>query len=72
MCSNEMIECIVRCMVTIEQSSRRKGDDLVSAAQVDADPSSRKRVALRSEQDIARMTGRSNIVSKARPWPPKS
>ncbi len=34
--------------------------------QVDADPSSRKRVAaLRSEHDIARMTGRSNIVSKA-------
>lgn len=32
--------------------------------QVDADPSNRKRVALRSEHDIARMTGRSNIVSK--------
>ncbi len=39
-------------------------------AQVDADPSSRKRVALRSEQDIARITGRSNIVSKASIWPP--
>ena len=32
--------------------------------QVDADPASAKRAALTSELDIARMQGRSNIVSK--------
>ncbi len=31
---------------------------------MDADPSSRARAALTSELDIARMAGRSNIVSK--------
>ncbi len=35
-----------------------------SAAQVDADPSNGKRAALRSEDEIARLIGRSNIVSK--------
>lgn len=33
-------------------------------AQVDADPSNGRRAALRSEDEIARLIGRSNIVSK--------
>ncbi|CAL8471648.1 g11190 [Coccomyxa elongata] len=52
----------IRALAGIDPSPFSLRD--VSAA-VDADPSSRKRVAaLRSEHDIARMTGRSNIVSK--------